>query len=258
MEPAGEPADEPGRRRRRWPVWVAAAAAVTWGVSMSVAVLTGQKAAPAPSVTPSPSPTPLSVGEVYQTLVPSVVRIETAGAAGRDKLAEAAIGTGTIVNADGTILTAFHVVDGASRITVKYADGSSSPATVSASDKAKDVATLTPGKLPGTVVPATLGGGTRVGADVVAIGNPLGLSMSTTAGVVSGLDRDRQRLIQFDAAVNPGSSGGPLLDDAGRVIGVVVSLANPTDAGTFIGIGFAVPIGEALGGTEGDGAAPPL
>jgi S1-C subfamily serine protease len=65
-------------------------------------------------------------------------------------------------------------------------------------------------------------------------------------------------LIQFDAAVNPGSSGGPLINDHGQVIGIVVSLANPTSAGTFIGIGFAVPIGAALGAGTGDGRAPPL
>jgi S1-C subfamily serine protease len=99
----------------------------------------------------------------------------------------------------------------------------------------------------------------------VAIGNPLGLTASTTNGVVSGLDRTTRGessamsgLIQFDAAVNPGSSGGPLINDQGQVVGIVVALANPTNAGTFIGIGFAVPIGAALGAGSGDGQAPPL
>ena len=89
---------------------------------------------------------------------------------------------------------------------------------------------------------------------------------STTSGVVSGLDRALSRgkagdltgLVQFDAAVNPGSSGGPLINDRGQVAGIVVALANPTDADTFIGIGFAVPIGAALGGVTGNGPAPPL
>jgi S1-C subfamily serine protease len=100
---------------------------------------------------------------------------------------------------------------------------------------------------------------------VVAIGNPLGFTASTTNGVVSGLDRSirgqtgaMSGLIQFDAAVNPGSSGGPLIDDQGRVVGIVVALANPTAAGTFIGIGFAVPIGAALGAGTGTGQVPPL
>jgi S1-C subfamily serine protease len=101
---------------------------------------------------------------------------------------------------------------------------------------------------------------------VVAIGNPLGLSATTTSGVVSGLNRsfarekggDLSGLIQFDAAVNPGSSGGPLINDHAQVVGIVVALANPTSAGTFIGIGLAVPIGAALGATQGNGRVPPL
>jgi S1-C subfamily serine protease len=101
-----------------------------------------------------------------------------------------------------------------------------------------------------------------VGDDVVAIGNQLGLTFSTTSGVVSGLGRSArgtngntlEGLIQFDAAVNPGSSGGPLVNTRGETIGIVVALANPTDAGTFVGIGFAVPIGSAL--AAGGGPAP--
>jgi S1-C subfamily serine protease len=103
-----------------------------------------------------------------------------------------------------------------------------------------------------------------VGDDVVAIGNQLGLVHSTTAGVVSGLERaasgtDGTRLrglIQFDAAVNPGSSGGPLVNTRGETVGIVVALLNPTPAGTFVGVGFAVPIGAALGGGS-DGTGPP-
>ena len=214
-----------------------------------------------PTASPSPSDAPLTVPQVYQALRPSVVLIKASGSgAGADS------GTGVIVNADGTILTAFHVVEGARSITVTYADGTESPAQVAGSSAAQDIATLTPGKLPETLVPAVLGGGAAIGDDVVAIGNPLGLVGTTTSGVVSGLGRTLSRdrggdiagLIQFDAAVNPGSSGGPLINDRGQVVGVVVALANPTDAGTFIGIGFAVPIGAALGAGEGDGQNPPL
>jgi S1-C subfamily serine protease len=97
-----------------------------------------------------------------------------------------------------------------------------------------------------------------VGNDVVAIGNQLGLTSSATAGVVSGLDRTAANpdgtklsgLIQFDAAVNPGSSGGPLLNGRGELVGIVVALANPTSAGTFVGVGFAVPITSAGGGFD--------
>jgi S1-C subfamily serine protease len=270
-EPAGEepkgpsrPWDGPRLRRR-----LLIAAALAWAVALTAVVLVrgggGEKAASpavAPSASPSASQGPLSVADVYQTLLPSVVQIEATGS-GADKTST---GTGVIVNANGTILTALHVVDAAGAIKVSYADGTSSVAVVAASDAKQDVATLAPATLPGTVVPAVLGGGAAVGDDVVAIGNPLGLTASTTSGVVSGLDRvlardkegDIAGLIQFDAAVNPGSSGGPLLNDRAQVIGIVVALANPTDAGTFIGIGFAVPIGAALGAGNGNGQAPPL
>jgi S1-C subfamily serine protease len=217
-------------------------------------------ARPAPSA--SASPGPLTPAEVYQALLPSVVRIETTGAT----RADSATGTGVIANGDGTILTALHVVDGARSVKVSYADGTESAATVASKAPKQDIATLTPAKLPETLVPAVLGGGLAVGDDVVAMGNPLGLTATTTSGVVSGLDRALSEgrsgaisgLIQFDAAVNPGSSGGPLINNRGQVAGIVIALANPTDAGTFIGIGFAVPIGAALGAGEGDGQVPPL
>ncbi|KUL21754.1 MULTISPECIES: S1C family serine protease [Actinoplanes] len=243
-----------------------------WAVSITAVVLmrdggdTTTPGAAAPKVSPSASQGPLTVSEVYQTLIPSVVLIQTTGHDAKKAL-EAGTGTGVIANADGTVMTANHVVDGAETIKLTYADGTSSAAEVASTNPEQDIATLTPAKLPETLVPAVLGGGVEVGDTVVAIGNPLGLVDSTTSGVVSGLDRKLNRdeqadiagLIQFDAAVNPGNSGGPLINDQGQVVGIVVALANPTDAGTFIGIGFAVPIGAALGGGEdGDGRAPPL
>jgi S1-C subfamily serine protease len=238
-----------------------------WAVAITAVMLLRGGGAETPrAAVPSPSPSasdgPLSVADTYRLLRPSVVLIRST----RDRApAESGTGTGVIVNADGTILTAAHVIDGAETIEVTYADGTKSAATVASADVKQDVATLTPARLPETVVPAVLGGGLDVGDDVVAIGNPLGLTGSTTSGVVSGLDRVARSesgqisgLVQFDAAVNPGSSGGPLVNDRGQVAGVVVALANPTDAGTFIGIGFAVPIGAALGAGEGDGRVPPL
>jgi S1-C subfamily serine protease len=256
-----------GLRRR-----VLIGAVLAWAVAITAVVLVrggGDPQAPAaarPSASPSASDGPLSVAEVYQALVPSVVLIQTTGGGSSADRNAKGTGTGVIVNADGTILTAQHVIDGADTIKVSYADGTTSAARVASADAAQDIATLTPATLPATLVPAVLGGGLAVGDDVVAIGNPLGLTLSTTSGVVSGLDRvlrrakpgDMSGLIQFDAAVNPGSSGGPLLNDRGQVAGIIVALANPTDAGTFIGIGFAVPIGAALGTGEGDGRTPPL
>ena len=193
-------------------------------------------------------------------VAPSVVSIEAvpAGTSAVDS------GTGVVVNADGTILTALHVVKGAGTIRVTFADGTVAPAAISAADPSIDIATLAPGTLPSLVVPAVLGSANRlaVGDGVIAIGNQLGLTGSTTTGVVSGLERQARvgdgtglsGLIQFDAAVNPGSSGGPLLNGRGEAVGIVVALANPTNAGTFIGVGFAVPIGTAVSGAGGSRA----
>jgi S1-C subfamily serine protease len=265
--PPAEPKPAPWWRKSDLRRKLLIGAVAVWAVAITAVVLLrdggdpGAAARVQPTASPSASDAPLKVPEVYQALRPSVVLIKASGSgAGADS------GTGVIVNADGTILTAFHVVEGAKNITVVYADGTEAPAELAGSSAAQDIATLTPGKLPETLVPAVLGGGAAIGDDVVAIGNPLGLVGTTTSGVVSGLDRTLSRerggdiagLIQFDAAVNPGSSGGPLINDQGQVIGVVVALANPTDAGTFIGIGFAVPIGAALGAGPGDGQNPPL
>jgi S1-C subfamily serine protease len=251
------------------------AVAALWALALTaLVVLRGGSEPAAPVAAPSPSPSAsesLTTAQVFQTLAPSVVLIQATGGSSdvdRDRRTSVstALGTGVIANADGTILTAFHVVEGAGAISVTYADGTRSRATVADSDPAIDIAVLVPETLPEVVVPATLGGGPAVGDPVVAIGNQLGLTDSTTDGVISGLNRTVPRagaaplsgLIQFDAAVNPGSSGGPLLNAQGQVIGIIVALANPTDAGTFIGVGFAVPIGAALGAGEGDGRQPPL
>jgi S1-C subfamily serine protease len=277
-QPASAPSGGPEEPKRRWNTpalrRVLIAVVAVWAVAITAVVLfrgDGDKSPGAvrPSASPSPSQGPLTVNEIYQTLVPSTVVIQTTGpvSAGTG-MAESATGTGTIINTNGLILTAAHVIEGAKSIRVSYTDGTSTQARVLDSDPERDIATLTPDELPMTVVPAVLGGAVQVGDNIVAIGNPLGLAMSTTSGVVSGVDRTMSRerqdsmtgLIQFDAAVNPGSSGGPLINDRGEVAGVVVALANPTDAGTFIGIGFAVPIGSALAGGPGGNApgAPPL
>lgn len=190
----------------------------------------------------------------YQAIQPSLVLINSTrpGGSGGDS----GSGAGVIVKTDGTILTALHVVNGATAITVSYTDGTSSHATIAGQQSESDIATLTPSVLPQTVVPAVLGGGVPVGAPVFAVGHPLGLTDSLSGGVVSALDRavdigngqKLQHLIQFDAAVNPGNSGGPLLNKAGQVVGIVTGLANPSQQGFFVGIGFAVPIATAGGG----------
>jgi S1-C subfamily serine protease len=253
---AAAPPERPASRSRRR-ILLAAAVVVMLAVTAVIAFRWGSSGGSEEPGTarPSASPSadePLTVAELYEVMAPSVVSIRSAPSGGS--------GTGVIINGDGTILTAYHVVEGADAIEVMFADGTRSAAEIVNAAPAIDIALLAASTLPGIVVPAVLGGGLSVGDDVVAIGNQLGLTGSTTAGVVSGLERSIARpgggslvgLVQFDAAVNPGSSGGPLVNLRGETVGIVVALANPTDAGTFIGIGFAVPIGAAVaaGGTR--------
>jgi S1-C subfamily serine protease len=196
---------------------------------------------------------PATSAVVYQEILPSIVAIETKSASPRGH--GEGFGTGVVVHANGTILTAFHVVEAAASIRVTFMDGTRSTAAVAASDPDNDTAVLAPARLPKVVVPAVLGGGVRIGDEAYAVGHPLRFVDSITSGVISGLDRSIEAnngtrlrgLIQFDAAVNPGSSGGPLLNRGGQVIGIVTALANPSRNGAFIGIGFAVPIGTAGG-----------
>ena len=254
--PDGADSHTPGvRGSRRLLAAGLAAVVVLLGVIAVLAIRLAGPASDASAQAATPSPTPtaaptLTVPAIYQRVTPSVVLVQT----------KRKLGAGVIVADNGTILTANHVVAGKGAITVTFADGTTTNAAVVAADAKLDIATLTPARLPQVVVPATLGGGASVGAPVVAIGNPLGLTDSVSAGVISGLGRTADTdhgtfsgLIQFDASVNPGSSGGPLLDARGLVIGIVVSLAAPDGQDAFAGIGFAVPISAALGGTSGKG-----
>jgi putative serine protease PepD len=207
-------------------------------------------AAASPSSSPSSSST-TSVPQIYNRVGPSVAVVETA---------KGSLGAGFIATTAGMVLTANHVIADGSPITIVFADGTKSTATVASASKSTDVALLTPAKLPQPIVPATLGGSAAVGDEVVAIGNPLGLTYSVSSGVVSGLNRTARTtdgkfrgMIQFDASVNPGSSGGPLLNAKGDVVGIVDSIASPDGKDAFAGIAFAVPIGTALGGGGGKG-----
>ena len=200
---------------------------------------------------------PAHSAEVYNVILPSIVVIQSERASTATGDASG-LGTGVIINNQGSILTALHVVDKATGLRVSFADGTESPASIASSDPDHDIAVLTTERKPGVIVPAVLGGGIRVGDEAFAVGHPLGLVDSLSAGVISGLDRSIPRdnggtlsgLIQFDAAVNPGNSGGPLLNRNGQVVGIVTALANPSKNGYFIGIGFAVPINTA-GGAAG-------
>lgn len=205
----------------------------------------------------SATPPPAYSAQVYQVILPSLVIIQT-----QSENSEAengvGVGSGVVINESGDILTALHVVSSAAEIEVSFADGSKSSASIIAAEPENDIAVIHPDQPPGLIVPAVLGNpnAMQIGDETYAVGNPLGLAGSMSAGVISGFDRSfttddgdiqLEGLIQFDAAVNPGNSGGPLLNRNGQVIGIVTALANPFEQNSFSGIGFAVPIATAAG-----------
>jgi S1-C subfamily serine protease len=208
----------------------------------------------------SATPPPAFSTRVYQAVQPSLVLIQTK-VLDKDGEVENGLGSGVIIDDAGDVLTSLHVVRGATEIQVTFADGTQSDAEVLDSQPENDIAILLPSQLPEQFLPATLGNpnAMRVGDEAFAVGNPFGLYSSMSAGVISGFDRsfmpegstqNLQGLIQIDAAVNPGNSGGPLLNRAGQVIGIVTGIVNPTDQSFFVGIGLAVPITVA-GGAAG-------
>lgn len=208
----------------------------------------------------SATPPPAYSTVVYQIIRPSLVLIQTK-ASGAEGESEDGLGSGVIITTNGDILTSLHVVDQATDIQIFFYDGTQSTAQVTATQPENDIAVLQADKLPEELVPAVLGNpnAMRVGDQVFAVGNPFGLYSSMSSGVISGFnrnftpqgsDQELQGLIQFDAAVNPGNSGGPLLNRYGQVVGIVEGILNPTDQSFFVGIGFAVPI-DTAGGAAG-------
>ncbi|MFI7216310.1 S1C family serine protease [Micromonospora maritima] len=170
----------------------------------------------------------------------SVVTVTADGADG------SALGSGIVLDTDGLILTNAHVVAAGSRFSVRLADGRTASATLVGSDAAADIALLRAGDLAG-LTPAVLGSDAtlRVGDAVLAFGSPLGLAGTVTSGIVSALDRpvdDMTGLIQTDAAINHGNSGGALVDTAGRVVGINVAIATTGQDEGSIGLGFAIPV----------------
>lgn len=210
------------------------------------------------SITPPPAFSEV----VYQAVRPSLVliEIERPEDSGGQAL-DAGVGSGVVINAAGDILTSLHVVGDATEIAVTFADGTRSVGEIIARDPANDIAVVRAGQPPAEIVPATLGdpSAVREGSEAYAMGSPFGLTSSMSEGVISGLGRSfrleesgvvLQGLIQIDAAVNPGNSGGPLLNREGHVIGIITALLNPTQDEVFIGIGLAVPI-DVAGGAAG-------
>jgi S1-C subfamily serine protease len=266
-EPEGAPPERPRRRRRALlivavVVAVALAAGLWWVSSSGPAPVTTADVDQAvqrgiEQAQEAERNVPPEATTAYRMITRSLVTVTTQRTGGATT--ETGLGSGVVVNAGGAVLTALHVVDGATQIQVDFADGTRAAAQVTASQPEHDIAVLAVDRLPEVVVPAVLAGPPPVGGTVFAVGNPLGLQRSLTAGVVSANDRTitpprgpaLQGLIQFDAAVNPGNSGGPLLNGAGQVVGIVTALANPANQDFFVGVGFAVPITTAGGAAGG-------
>jgi S1-C subfamily serine protease len=202
-------------------------------------------------------PLPSRAAQAYERVRQSVVRVRGLGVDGdKDKDEERSVGTGVVILEDGTILTNLHVVAGAKRIGLVFFDGHESDATIVGVRPEHDLAVIRAKSIPDDLPAATLRSTAdlRLGDEVATVGFPFGIGPSVTSGVISGLRREYQspegkrlltNLIQFDAAANPGSSGGPLVTMDGEVVGIVTGILNPAKEAVFIGIGFAVPIENA-------------
>ena len=208
-------------------------------------------------------PLPSAAAKAYEAILPSVVRViglmsdDDDGEDRPEKRAmERSLGTGVVIVDNGTILTNLHVVSGARKIRVRFANGHESEAHIVGAQPENDLAVLKAVTLPDDLEAATMRSTSdlRPGDHVIAVGHPFGIGPSVSYGVVSGLKREFRspegektltNLIQFDAAANPGNSGGPLVTMDGHVVGVVTAILNPSEQRTFIGIGFAVPIENA-------------
>jgi len=171
-----------------------------------------------------------------------------------------AVGSGVVIDDQGTILTNLHVARAGRALRVVFWDGTEADAMIVGARADLDLAIIKPRVIPDDLQPAILASsaGLRPGDDVVAVGFPFGIGPSASAGVVSGLLRVLERegqvtmrnLIQFDAAANPGNSGGPLVNADGEVVGIVTAILNPSGLRTFAGIAFAVTIEDAGGAVE--------
>ena len=253
--PAGSrptPAPAPVRHRsRRIPAALAACALLGVGGAGAVALTddparTPTPAANLPAVSGGVAATP--VGEIYAKASRAVVSVRVRTGAGGGS------GTGFLIDRDGTLVTNAHVVDGARTVEVRFDDDAETvSARVVGTDVSTDLAVLEVAReaVPSGVEPLTFAASAdvEVGDTAIAIGYPLGLDRTATAGIVSGVGREIEApngfsiddVIQTDAPINPGNSGGPLLDAAGRVIGVNSQIATAGAGGGNVGIGFAVP-----------------
>jgi S1-C subfamily serine protease len=266
----------PWARLRAWlarhagPVWglggaALAVAAVTLvpGLRHDGRVITQEHIDAAVRQSLEKEPLPSAAAKAYEAIAPSVVRViglMDDSDDGRDdpekRAMQRSLGTGVVIVDNGTILTNLHVVWGAKRIRVRFANGQESEAAMIGAQPENDLAVLRATTLPDDLEAATMRSTAdlRSGDHVIAVGNPFGIGPSVSYGVVSGLGREFRspegertltNLIQFDAAANPGNSGGPLVTMDGHVVGIVTAILNPSEQRTFVGIGFAVPIENA-------------
>ena len=191
----------------------------------------------------------MSIEDIYRRAAPGVVQVTVSGS---DPFSgqEQGLGSGFVIDKSGHIVTNFHVIEGADEVAVNFSGDDRVRARVVGSDPSTDIAVLridTPARAL-TALPLGNSDGVRVGDPVVAIGNPFGLERSASSGIVSALQRELRspaeftidRVIQTDAAINQGNSGGPLLNGRGHVIGVNTAIFSPS--GGNVGIGFAIPI----------------
>lgn len=201
---------------------------------------------------------PSRMAKAFDIIRPAVVRVRGMGKDEMGEEVEQSVGTGVVIVDSGIILTNLHVVVGSPRLVLEFADGLESEASVIGLQPEQDLAVLQAKTIPDDLTAATMRStqDLALGDDVMAVGFPFGIGPSASAGVVSGLRREYRspegkrlltNLIQFDAAANPGNSGGPLVTAEGEVVGIVTGLLNPTEHRVFIGIGFAVPIESAAG-----------
>jgi S1-C subfamily serine protease len=200
---------------------------------------------------------PSPAAKAYEVIRPSVVRVRALEIdPDGDEENEKSVGSGVVIVDRGVILTNLHAVAGARLVRVTFSEGHQSEAAVISVQPENDLAVLQAKSVPDDLAPATLRSAAdlALGDRVMAVGFPFGIGPSVSAGVVSGLGREYvspegkrllTNLIQFDAAANPGNSGGPLVTADGEVVGIVTAILNPTEQRVFIGIGFAVTMESA-------------
>jgi S1-C subfamily serine protease len=274
--PAAVPATAEPAPRRRWrqrlqgPLWALGGGVVALALAMgALGLRPGQRPITQDDIDAAvrhsleKEPLPSAAAKAYEAIAPSVVRVvglmdekDTGDDKQEQRAMDRSLGTGVVIVDNGTILTNLHVVSGARKMRVTFANGHESDAVVVGTQPENDLAVLKALSLPDDLEAAVMRSTAdlRPGDEVIAVGHPFGIGPSVSAGVVSGLKREFRseagerrltNLIQFDAAANPGNSGGPLVTMDGHVVGIVTAILNPSEQRTFIGIGFAVPIENA-------------